>query len=289
MGGIAITDTHGQNCTRVKVETFAQLAREWDLELPSANKHEGLPPLDLIEIRDKSKSSNVVKAVACLQVGWLVIQCIERRRQGLSITTLEIVTIAYSVNAFLVYSLWWKKPLDIQIPIRVKAGKVPTGKPRIRNWTSGDIDTFALSGLGKRDRNAPSTFRRVEVLLLRFFSVTGEGGVSVALLTTTTAFGVIHVAAWNSDFASRAEELLWRASSVMTSALPILIFATLIGSDFIDDGIVEGAFPILSTVLMVAYGICRSYLMVEPFVGLRSLPADAYDAVQWANFIPHIF
>ncbi|ORY04678.1 hypothetical protein BCR34DRAFT_572522 [Clohesyomyces aquaticus] len=38
----------------------------------------------------------------------------------------------------------------------------------------------------------------------------------------------------------------------------------------------------------VLYLICRSYLLVEDFVGLRSLPKSAYDMVDWAGMIPHL-
>jgi hypothetical protein len=34
--------------------------------------------------------------------------------------------------------------------------------------------------------------------------------------------------------------------------------------------------------------LVRAYLLVEVFVGLRSVPADVYVSVNWSAYIPHI-
>ncbi|KAI9768074.1 MAG: hypothetical protein M1840_005108 [Geoglossum simile] len=279
MGAIALTDTDGNGCTRVSPIDFHRLASEWKLGLPSASNRKELSPLDLSEIRDKSKSSNVVKTLACFQAGWLVIQCIGRRSQGLQITTLEIITIAYTMNAFLVYWLWWNKPLDIEVPIKVKADAVPSGVPRVVNDAGLECDWLALK---KRLRNEPGSVRLPEILATHLNDIAEKYYALVGMILTAMAFGAIHAAAWNNDFTSLTEKLLWRICSVVTVAIPVAVLAMIPLRSSV-------AYYWLSLISVLIYSICRLYLIVEPFVSLRSLPADAYDTIQWSNLIPHIF
>ena len=39
---------------------------------------------------------------------------------------------------------------------------------------------------------------------------------------------------------------------------------------------------------IVAYIPFRVYLMIEPFVAFRAVPAGVYDIVYWTSWIPHI-
>jgi len=48
-----------------------------------------------------------------------VIQCIARGVQGLPITELELITVAFAVLNFVIYLLWWEKPLNVQRGVRV--------------------------------------------------------------------------------------------------------------------------------------------------------------------------
>ena len=43
-----------------------------------------------------------------------------------------------------------------------------------------------------------------------------------------------------------------------------------------------------TTVLCGLYVVFRMYILAEDVVGLRSLPSNAYDTVDWLSFIPHI-
>ncbi|PMD31518.1 hypothetical protein L207DRAFT_640790 [Hyaloscypha variabilis F] len=66
------------------------------------------------EINDLSKADAFTKAFACIQSGWLIIQCIVRVSVGLPITQLELATMAFVVCALAMYLLWWHKPFGVE-------------------------------------------------------------------------------------------------------------------------------------------------------------------------------
>ncbi|KAH9962570.1 hypothetical protein BC827DRAFT_1340904 [Russula dissimulans] len=77
------------------------------------------PKISKAEIKDKSKRDAISKTVVILQTGWFVIQCIARVAHGLPITELELVTVALATLNFVIYLLWWHKPLNVQRGVRV--------------------------------------------------------------------------------------------------------------------------------------------------------------------------
>ena len=57
-------------------------------------------------IKDKSKADLLAKSLACLQVSWMVIQCIGRRAIGLPISLLEIHVLVHVTCTLCLYALW---------------------------------------------------------------------------------------------------------------------------------------------------------------------------------------
>ena len=102
-------------------------------------------------------------------------------------------------------------------------------------------------------------------------------------LVIVFAFAACHLIGWNFTFPTWGEQLLWRAASVLCVAIPIFIswFAR---KEFelvwLEDKVI--------LLGVGAYMLIRTYLLVEVFVGLRSMPADVYRTVNWAAYIPHI-
>lgn len=60
------------------------------------------------DITDKSKADFFTKSLVCVQVSWMVIQCIARKAAGYPLTLLEIHTMVHVVCALTIYMLWWK-------------------------------------------------------------------------------------------------------------------------------------------------------------------------------------
>ena len=58
-------------------------------------------------IEDKNKANILTKSLICIQVSWLVIQCIARAAAGYPLTLLEIHAMVHVGCAFCMYTLWW--------------------------------------------------------------------------------------------------------------------------------------------------------------------------------------
>ena len=78
------------------------------------------PRLRTEEIKDKSKANGLAKTIACLQAIWFTAQCIQRIAQGLSISILELNTLAHAFFTLVAYCLWWSKPSDIDEPTIIR-------------------------------------------------------------------------------------------------------------------------------------------------------------------------
>jgi hypothetical protein len=71
------------------------------------------------EIRDKGRGDALSKGLILVQTTWFILQCIARRVEGLPITELELVTLAFAALNFVTYAVWWNKPLNVECAMRV--------------------------------------------------------------------------------------------------------------------------------------------------------------------------
>jgi hypothetical protein len=63
-----------------------------------------IPRITASEIEDKSKADSVAKLLLCTQIFWFFLQCITRLAQGLSMSLLELNTLAHATCALFVYT-----------------------------------------------------------------------------------------------------------------------------------------------------------------------------------------
>lgn len=124
-------------------------------------------------------------------------------------------------------------------------------------------------------------------------------------------FGMIHCLAWNFEFPSPVEQILWRISSSIISGLCIFITIAALGYIIYKslnhqdkpkggrDGNVRNSAngdqshsfnitEVVCSILAMCFVLTRISLITLSFMGLRALPASAFDAIQWSGFIPHI-
>ena len=173
------------------------------------------------------------------------------------------------------------KPLDIEVPFEIISGEVATLGARATEMGGDSIIEPSYGITGFRERAKATKFGT-----LKAYALDSDGDIypasAVLGAVSTAVFGFIHLAAWNSDFPSPTEKILWRICGSLAAGIPLIVISVF-PSDIFED-----RSGLLSSFLAVLYVISRMYLMVEPFVDLRNMPTGAYDTVQWASFIPHI-
>ena len=150
------------------------------------------------------------------------------------------------------------------------------------------------------------------------FPVIGASPDAIFLFCIIKAYAALHFIAWNFSFPTRIERILWRAGCITIIVTTVIFLA----AETYQDGHRLGRwdrwyikmFPkreatirrqntmekrmremefipkwevyLMSPVTFV-YTLARTYIVVEVFVSLRSLPEGAFDSVQWSEFIPH--
>ena len=97
-------------------DKLRNLLREGKIAFPSITEE---------EIDDRSKADGLARGILVLQTTWFIAQCISRTAQGLSITEIELITLAIAALNGLLYFLWWNKPLGVKccVPVLLLRGE----------------------------------------------------------------------------------------------------------------------------------------------------------------------
>ncbi|KAF8646096.1 hypothetical protein AX16_007383 [Volvariella volvacea WC 439] len=264
-----------------------------DVEVGGVWKKEGIifPTISEEEIQDKAKGDFLSKLVVIIQTSWFVVQCIARHAQGLVITELELVTLAFATLNVITYFLWWSKPLNAGYPIYFKKdGSRTSGPMKIAKDNLGVSDRGGYSkenpgryGAGISDRGTPdmavqeTIFRNVFSLMR---DVRGYPGQRFAFLFPTVI-----------------ERDMWRVSSIIVTVEPALIAGDVFLNWVNDEHprfetlIVFIGVPIEFLAVFIGpilYIAARVVLLVLSLFSLRDLPPSAHQNVQWSDYIPHI-
>jgi hypothetical protein len=216
------------------------------------------PRIAVEDIKDKSKGDVVSKGLVVLQTGWFVVQCIARGSQGLPITELELVTIAFASLNFVIYWLWWDKPLNVGRAVRIYK-KQDNDRPSVDGpivmketglWLplchslsalpSAIVDAWLVYGsevvlrpfvtlstiAGTESDEAYAVVeneKRVGTFYPPSPPIDSKSGriLLFATLAIALVFGAIHCIAWPFEFPSDIERILWRVNSVIITSAPI--------------------------------------------------------------------
>jgi hypothetical protein len=272
-----------------------------------------LPWISEIDIEDRGKADYFIKAIACAQIVWLVVQYIGRVHQSLARSTLESITIAYVVCALCTYFAWWEKPYDLQAPIVVCVAP--------DNRLLGTLVEEYISFNDDPD---------VEIDMRTFWIYTIPSAV------THLAYSSLHFLAWNDHFVTSTEKWLFRASCIIFVCFHCVFFGQgFYGAVFRDIKTSTGrgtrlcnaarwktihvitnfvvpecmkpffehwhlvgnyqddqapGFPgyILIELASLTCLFARMFLLIEAFAGLRQSPASMYQAVEWSRYLPKV-
>lgn len=255
------------------------------------------------EIRDKGKADGLIKIVTLSQILWLLVQSIARLIQGLPLTTLEVSTLAYIPCAASIYWLWWDKPYEVHVPTLLIIERPGYFFPRIQ---PGRPET-----VGRINRNYPLVVRDYQTYgstrecfdaIRASFRPMGQSGLTAAVFLLV---GAIHIAAWNFEFPTTAEQRGWRICSLlMTTSIPFSWWCSGIlqwmatGRWWRDEWHELEATSRkvrwlrrlclgIHWACIVVYAAARLFLIVEAFASLRAAPGRVYKTPEWTNFLPH--
>ncbi|KAA1473473.1 hypothetical protein DENSPDRAFT_839949 [Dentipellis sp. KUC8613] len=277
-------------------------------------------PSDVQALWDRSKADALAKFIACVQVVWLMVQCLARTVEGLPMSTLELGTVGYAFITVAAYGFQWHKPKDIRTytVLQPKAGAAASAGaiPSVRSaveltplTTTNNAEDHAGSTSGSHeciiraeedhanDRNNElvdlerqrSTIPNDSNTPIPAPNISWAAALSIEYERTivylvfavaSPVYGIWHCLAWNFAFPSRAEMWLWRIDSVVcvTAGTVSLVLIWYYNRNLT-------AWLML---LLFAHIATRLIILVEMFIGLRSLPAGVFQTVRWTTLIPHI-
>jgi hypothetical protein len=181
------------------------------------------------DIDDRSKADFLVKAIAVVQISWLLLTLLARAVLSLPVTQLEIATAAFAIFAIATYAATFWKPKDVSQPILL-----PCEVSGTSSWRTDERYDWSQSFFGRllapatthqKEKNIRDTDRiKNDVVWMprdtqRFSAVPL---VFVLMAISSFMFGGLHCLAWNFEFPSQTELILWRVASVASSIIPIL-------------------------------------------------------------------
>ncbi|PMD53100.1 uncharacterized protein K444DRAFT_572716, partial [Hyaloscypha bicolor E] len=111
MGGFAVqlTDAQEATATPPKPRLLPEIGHDKASELATPTETTASH-----DIKDRSKTDAFSKVFAIVQSSWLIVQSITRVASGLSLSQLELATMAYIIPAAVIYGFWLEKPFGVE-------------------------------------------------------------------------------------------------------------------------------------------------------------------------------
>ncbi|KAK1751514.1 hypothetical protein QBC47DRAFT_391990 [Echria macrotheca] len=274
-----------------------------------------LPDIPKQYLEGLDRSGGLVKALALIQVTYLVASLITRKVRGLPSTQLEISTLAIAVTSFITYILCWEVPQGVET-IHIVPAQSVTQPQEIWSASLEDIGSNGPLYLwhGRRQygsidlslgplpipNDGVNGIQHSEIqTITRFAPDDGAYGVEgsifcLAAIFGGTLFGGLHCLAWNFEFPTEAERTAWRVCSALITALPVAAILPMIIWTKLNPWLGEPKHPRARKVLgpsiiilfIVPYVIARLFIIAEMIRSLFHLPQEAY-VDTWAGAFPH--
>lgn len=172
-----------------------------------------LPTMDRAEVLDKSKDDTLVKVLALVQSLWLAVQLAIRASMGRQSLQIEITALAFAVCAFASYLLLLllMQPKDVAVSATLLASGY---------WTPNEADFERMAEVAVM----VDPWRQKDYSMLNCADTGGNDGTWLALgiVGGLFIFGCVHLVAWNFQFPTATEQLLWRISALNVALLPVL-------------------------------------------------------------------
>lgn len=285
------TETHAQllrmNGFQIVKQDGTSYRLRWTSSFPESHVHHILH-VPVEEIEDRSKADFAAKIVTMVQTIWFVLQIVNRAVQGLTVTELELTTLAHASLNIIIYWLWWNKPTNVGIPFKLYPINDESRRRSDEEKSGKQMDKA-------KDRPLDPEFRIHRPRLparARLGAYIGSpnltpGCFTIALgLLISGSFGAIHCLAWNAHFPTDIESNLWRVSAPIVTVAPFVAYVLAMTLDLP----IRTSKPtsVLLYAALIPYVLARFSLLAVALSTLRDLPYKAYLMPSWTNYIPHI-
>ncbi|KAA1473511.1 hypothetical protein DENSPDRAFT_278761 [Dentipellis sp. KUC8613] len=278
---------------------------------------------DSLGISDRSKADGIAKLIACVQIVWLMLQCLARAIEHMPISTLELGTVGYAFVAILIYGLQWQKPKDVRMPVvlqprgssrrrtsRRRTARAPETSQSTRSLSEDNAANGGQRGEHHRlqqhgpraEEGRDSTSRRSNDDRRWDGSDSGSDSASRTSKAAFLQFGIEHrdqirnfsvavtcliFGGWHCvawDFAFPSVAELWIwRVCSIVTMVPGVVITIWLVRGHPEAGVVKR----LMSVNYAVYALSREAIVVLMFIGLRRLPAGVFDTVKWTTFLPH--
>ncbi|KIJ10183.1 hypothetical protein PAXINDRAFT_102075 [Paxillus involutus ATCC 200175] len=178
------------------------------------------PRISEKQISGRSKSDGLGNALLVLQLSWFILQVVARAANKLAITLLEIDTLALATLSLPLFFFWWRKPMAPECHHIFYTSTVSQHAPE-RNQRISPRNEEPLLNLNM-DVDFPIT-RSGSWLAEIFGKVLDDESIRV-LLIVWVVFGGLHLLAWDFQFPTQAEKIIWRVASFTLIATPCCFF-----------------------------------------------------------------
>ena len=255
------------------------------------------PSIPEKEILDKSKEDLVIKALALVQLAWFVVQLATRKARGLPCAQLEIAVLGFAICTIATYLLWLKKPKDVKVATPIFAtGDFDGQRSRLVHLTRPGFFENVLHGKTSKLPAAtiPNDAYNKEAIVFSGGDVPWNlNYADVGFMLGAVVFGACHCIAWDFEFPTAIERIIWIVASLVTTAIMPLFYLSWWSLEWVAETYEWKessrlmATRALSIPPYVLYALCRIYIMVELFRSLAYLPPDAFVST-WSASVPHI-
>ena len=283
-----------------------------------AKGHIRYPLLEIKEMIDRSNSDYFQIMLTSFQLMWFVVQLVGRLAERLPVTTMEFLTLLSSVCIGFICYQWSRKPQNVRIPIVLEM-QASIMAVRAQEWSIGGqnelcrqtpldfVNDLYPSWRAKLQTHLGHRKSPSKMILPRFTTqLLAPILTSIYELAFLIIYNGLFLLGGYAIFPTQIEHDLWQfSSSVMVFTMIIYwMFETYrwslgVRKGTLYSGLIEQretdteAFSFweaaVLTPLVVLYVSARTFILAEVFLGLRSLPTEAFRSISWANYIPHVF
>lgn len=221
-----------------------------------------LPNISKAKLQYLSRTDHLAQLLAVGQVIWLIFDLIMRWFKHLPSSLLEILVLSQAVPALFIFIFQWYKPKDVRT------------REYIFTNRHFDRETFTENE-GRPGDDFLERLNDLKIIVL----------ITVLLVCTQT----INLFAWNFDFPTPTERLLWRIAAL---AYPVLFWGSF-DSYLIFDKLAAAAhrprvYDRRGPLLLAVTGLLsKLFIIIEALQALFFLPPEAF-LTTWASSLPQV-